>query len=67
MVDFFIWEDERFDKLEGTTLASLHKYLPPTGIFVIRVRGHVLAYIDGKIVDSCFEPGKRVVGIDEII
>lgn len=44
-----IWVE--FTRTEAKTICSLKKKLPKKGRFLVRVRRHILAAVDGEIVD----------------
>ena len=46
-----IWTDWMKPPVGAKTICSLKKKLPKKGRFLVRVRGHILAAVDGNIVD----------------
>jgi hypothetical protein len=46
-----VWVERCDDKFRSRTVNQLKSELPKTGRFLVRTRGHILACVNGKVMD----------------
>jgi hypothetical protein len=57
---------ERVEGLYGKQVKSLNKLLPRTGMYMVFVRGHVLAVRNGEVVDWTEGRAHRIIRVYKI-
>lgn len=65
-VEFFGYKAEKVDGLYNKQVKSLSKLLPSTGFYMVHVRGHVLAYRNGKVEDWSEGRALRIIDVRKI-
>ncbi len=53
-------------KFQAKTVVTLARELPSKGWFLIQVRNHILAAIDGKIIDWTADRRHRILAVYEV-
>lgn len=55
------------DGLYNKQVKSVTKLLPSKGLFMVHIRGHVLAVRDGKVLDWSEGRSHRIIAVHEIV
>lgn len=65
-VDILGFKAEKVNGLYGKQVKSVTKLLPSTGLYMVHVRGHVLAVRNGEVIDWTEGRAHRIIRVYKI-